>query len=65
MKEVESLASLKFDLRLRRRNGWVSDDDVNQNLESLPDRSDRIQVEEAGEQANEPSPSGTSPSGES
>lgn len=59
--ERGSLEKLKFDKRLRRRQGWVSDRDIEDHLKSLPDVSDKIAVEsdesaeESAEQSTEQS----------
>ena len=43
--ERGSLEKLKFDKRLQLRQGWVSEQDTEGYLESLPDVSDKIAVE--------------------
>jgi hypothetical protein len=43
--ERGSLEQLKFDKRLRTRQGWVADQEIEDHLESLPDVSDKIAVE--------------------
>lgn len=44
-----SLENLKFDKRLTRRRGWISDEDQAANLAALPDVSDKITTgDEAG-----------------
>ncbi len=55
--ERGSLEKLKFDKRLRRRQGWVSDRDIEDHLKSLPDVSDKIAVEsdESAEESAEQS----------
>ena len=56
--EQGSLEKLKFDNRLSRRKGWLSKDENEANLQSLPDVSDKIstpedEVEEAVAEASE------------
>jgi hypothetical protein len=44
----EATARLKFDRRLASRRGWVEPEELEQELASLPDASDKIQ--EVGEE---------------
>ncbi len=41
-----SLENLKFDKRLERRKGWVSDEERAAALENLPDASHKIAADE-------------------
>ena len=43
--ERGSLEKLKFDRRLRLRDGWAADEEINSFLAALPDVSDKIAVE--------------------
>jgi hypothetical protein len=38
----ESIEKLRIDNRLRRRRGWISDADLQTELDALPDVSDKI-----------------------
>ena len=38
----ESVDRLRFDRRLQRRRDWVSDEDLNAHIDSLPDVSDKM-----------------------
>jgi hypothetical protein len=38
----ESLENLKYDRRLDRRRGWVSDEERLANIDSLPDVADKV-----------------------
>ena len=50
----ESQSKLKFDLRLRGRPGWVSEQDVEADLERLEDVSDNVADNESGEAEQPP-----------
>lgn len=43
--ERGSLDKLKFDKRLRRRDGWSGEEETQSHLDSLPDVSDKIALE--------------------
>jgi len=45
---LEDERRLKFDVRLRGRRGWVSDQELQAYVTSLPDVSGKIQVAEEG-----------------
>ncbi|MFP6622616.1 MAG: hypothetical protein VCC20_03980 [Myxococcota bacterium] len=50
----ETISKLRLDKRLASRRGWISPDDLDRELEALPDASSKIEpVEEPG---NEPAP---------
>lgn len=59
----ESVDRLRFDIRLKRRPGWVSAEDQTSHRESLPDLSDKMmrgfdeEEEEASAPASESEPS--------
>lgn len=53
----ESTARLKFDTRMVRRRGWVEPEELEQELASLPDVSDKIlrkEEDSARETSNAP-----------
>ena len=52
-----SLAKLKLDRRLTRRTGWVSKEELERELEALPDVSDKI----ARDEDSDAEGSGTAP----
>ena len=45
----ESIDKLRVDSRLQRRRGWISDADLQRELDSLPDVSDKILEETESE----------------
>ncbi len=51
--DLESLRKLRLDRRLIRRRGWISENQLQKDLEALPDVSDKVMPpEEAdGEEA--------------
>jgi len=61
--ERGSLDKLKFDKRLNRRNGWISQDEVAADLDNLPDASGKIAQEEAPEENSPLSQAVTEPAG--
>ena len=48
---LEDEQKLKFDRRLRKRRGWVSDQEVRGYEEGLPDVADKVDGEEAEKDA--------------
>jgi len=40
----DSIANLKFDSRMARRRGWVSESELEANAAKLPDVSDKLEV---------------------
>jgi len=50
----ETISKLRLDKRLASRRGWISPDDLDRELEALPDTSSKIQAIE--EPDNEPAP---------
>ena len=44
--DSRSLEKLRFDRRLIRRNGWLSQKDLARELEALPDVSEKIAPDE-------------------
>jgi hypothetical protein len=50
----ETVSKLRLDKRLIRRRGWISPDDLERELEALPDASSKIAPVE--EPDSEPSP---------
>lgn len=53
----ETISKLRLDKRLIRRRGWISPDDLERELEALPDVSDKIaQPEEMADDAAAPEP---------
>ena len=48
-----SLDKLRFDRRLRHRRDWISTTDFSEELESLPDVSDKIAPPEEAQDAPE------------
>lgn len=55
----ESIEKLRFDSRLVQRRGWVTPEQLQQELESLPDVSDKIRVVEEEPEAPAPEPAGS------
>ena len=51
----ETMSKLRLDKRLTSRRGWISPDDLERELEALPDVSSKIAPIE--EPADEPDPS--------
>jgi hypothetical protein len=43
----EMISKLRLDRRLLRRRGWISPDDLERELEALPDASNKISAAEA------------------
>jgi hypothetical protein len=57
--EPGSLDKLQYDKRLRLRKGWVSTDETESHLESLPDVSDKIATsDEEPAESRQTAPSG-------
>jgi hypothetical protein len=54
--------NLRLDLRLIRRRGWISPEDLQRELDALPDASDKIQPPE--EEADESEAPGKPPGSE-
>ncbi|MEE2674988.1 MAG: hypothetical protein VX466_14395 [Myxococcota bacterium] len=50
----ETISKLRLDKRLSNRRGWISPDDLDRELEALPDASEKIQPSE--EPGDEPGP---------
>lgn len=59
--ERESLEKLQYDKRLRQRDGWISTEAADSYLESLPDVSDKIFVEEEEAEEEVVEPAATDP----
>ena len=54
----DTMSKLRLDRRLIRRRGWISREDLDRELESLPDVSDKISPPEEGEAPAEATPEG-------
>ena len=53
----ETMSKLRLDKRLIRRRGWISRDDLDRELEALPDVSSKIaQIEEPDGEPGTPEP---------
>lgn len=50
----ETLRDLRLDRRLIRRRGWIASDELTQELEALPDASDKIARDEEAVEASGP-----------
>ena len=50
--DQESMASLRLDKRLALRRGWISPEELAQELEALPDSADKILVAEDDDAAD-------------
>lgn len=61
---IEAESKLKFDRRLRDRRGWVSDEELQAELDSLPDVAEKVlPLDEEPERSvsAKADPSGSSP----
>ena len=55
----ETISKLRLDKRLIQRRGWISPDDLERELEALPDTSEKVAPDEELESsATPPSPEG-------
>jgi len=61
--DKESIAALKFDVRMARRREWVDPEELEQELASLPDCADKIQ--EPTDDSAAPAAADSSPSPDS
>jgi len=53
--KLESERKLKYDSRLRSRRGWISDEELQAELDQLPDAADNVYVpEDEGETPRAP-----------
>ena len=43
----DTMSKLRLDRRLLRRRGWISDEDLTRELESLPDVAEKIAATDA------------------
>jgi hypothetical protein len=50
----EMISKLRLDKRLSRRRGWISPDDLDRELEALPDVSTKIADEDSEQATPEP-----------
>ena len=56
----DSIRNLRLDRRLLRRRGWISDDELEQELAALPEVGDKAEIVSA-EEAEAEAPSGEVP----
>ena len=55
----DSMKALRLDRRLLRRRGWISPEDLEEQLAALPDAADKVQVVDLA--ADAPAPDALAP----
>ena len=50
----DSLDKLRLDRRLARRRGWIAPDDLDREIDGLPDLADKVAPSDDGESTNGP-----------
>ncbi len=58
--DQKTMSKLRFDTRLQRRRGWVSDEALEQEIAKLPDVSGKIAEDEPSEAESAASPESAS-----